>query len=209
MLAERRTRALRDLSASLGAAVDEADLAARTVAVLSQFEFDLPFVLYYQREQDNPVFRLAANRALPAEILGTLSELQAEASSPWPFGEALQSSKAVEVDDLQLRGQGWRCGQYEEAPNRAFVLPITVPGAAQIPALLVAGVSPRLPMNEAYRSFYEFLAVTISSALATARRRLRKSIAPRRHFSPMSVTSFVLRSPCCWGLCRRHSRIPA
>src|SRR5262249_54489151 len=40
MLAERRTRALRDLGASLATATDETDVAERTVRILAQFEFD-------------------------------------------------------------------------------------------------------------------------------------------------------------------------
>src|SRR5262249_25385189 len=47
MLAERRTRALRDLARSLAAATDEADVARRTAEVLARFDFDLPFLLYY------------------------------------------------------------------------------------------------------------------------------------------------------------------
>lgn len=45
ILAERRMRAVSDLSASLSSAADEADVARRTVQILSKFDFDLPFLL--------------------------------------------------------------------------------------------------------------------------------------------------------------------
>ncbi|HWW71016.1 MAG TPA: hypothetical protein VN089_13830, partial [Duganella sp.] len=47
MLGERRTRALRDLTAALAGVESVNDVARRTVAALAPFEFDLPFVLLY------------------------------------------------------------------------------------------------------------------------------------------------------------------
>jgi hypothetical protein len=58
MLAERRTRALRDLTASLSTAVDEAALAALTIDTLQRFEFDVPFVLVYSRHAETSAYRL-------------------------------------------------------------------------------------------------------------------------------------------------------
>src|SRR5262249_32676440 len=64
MLAERRTRALRDLAAGLAAASDEADVARRTVEVLAEFEFDLPFVLYYGLDASATQYVLAAHHGI-------------------------------------------------------------------------------------------------------------------------------------------------
>src|SRR5262249_21617038 len=64
MLAERRTRALRDLASSLAVADDEAGLARRTVDVLKQFEFDLPFLLYYAFDPKMEHYRLAAHHGI-------------------------------------------------------------------------------------------------------------------------------------------------
>jgi len=47
MLAERRTRALRDLTGTLGALDDLSRVAPETIRILSGFDFDLPFVLFY------------------------------------------------------------------------------------------------------------------------------------------------------------------
>ncbi|MEP7245518.1 MAG: ATP-binding protein [Gammaproteobacteria bacterium] len=171
MLAERRTRALRDLGTSLGAASDEADLAARVLSVLARFEFDLPFVLFYQLDPGTSAFRLVTKDAAAMAARGAPTCLAAGATSPGPFADALRSSQMIEVRDLSSTLEGWYSGPYEEPPNRAFVLPIPVPGAQRTPAVIVAGASPRLPMDESYRSFYDLLVVTISSALATVRAR--------------------------------------
>jgi hypothetical protein len=48
ILAERRTRALRDLTGALGAVDDLSRLAPETIRILSAFAFDLPFALFYE-----------------------------------------------------------------------------------------------------------------------------------------------------------------
>src|SRR4051794_21554845 len=61
MLAERRTRALRDLTGALGALDDLSRLAPVTIKILSAFEFDLPFVLFYEASADGSRYRLSAS----------------------------------------------------------------------------------------------------------------------------------------------------
>lgn len=171
MLAERRTRALRDLSASLGEAGNEAEVARRTLEVLSRFEFDLPFLLYYALDTKSGSYRLAAHHGVASGKAATPLCAQFDAAKPWPFGEALTSLRIVETGNVAALFQGEACGPYEKPPNSAFVLPIVVPAAERPPAVIVAGASSRLPMTEAYRSFYELLSVTISGAMATVRAR--------------------------------------
>jgi PAS domain S-box-containing protein len=171
MLAERRTRALRELSASLGIATDEGEVAKRAVEVLSRFEFDLPFLLFYAFDPQTGFYRLTAQHGIAPGRLATPLSLERDAASPWPFTEALAVLRIVEVNNLPAILQGDPCGPYEEPPNRAFVVPIVVPAAEWPPAVVIAAVSPRLPFNDAYRSFFELLGVTISGALATVRAR--------------------------------------
>jgi signal transduction histidine kinase/CheY-like chemotaxis protein len=49
------------------------------------------------------------------------------------------------------------------------VLPILPPGTDRTAFALVAGVSPRLPLDEAYRSFFDLLAAGVTTALVNAR----------------------------------------
>jgi PAS domain S-box-containing protein len=57
---------------------------------------------------------------------------------------------------------------YPEVPKTALALPILQAGRAKPAAVLVAGVSPRLAMNEAYRDFYDLIAALVGAALANA-----------------------------------------
>jgi signal transduction histidine kinase len=61
------------------------------------------------------------------------------------------------------------CGEYPESIKEALALPIIPPGCAQPLVVLVAGVSSRLPLNEAYRAFYDLIAAGVTTAVANAR----------------------------------------
>jgi PAS domain S-box-containing protein len=171
MLAERRTRALRDLAAGLAGAADEAEVARRTVAVLARFEFDLPFLLYYAFDVKAGHYRLAAHHGMAPEQFPTPLSLARDATSPWPVAEALAASGTIELEDLSSILRGLSCGPYAEPPGRGFVIPIVVPAAEQTPALIITGTSARLPMTADYRSFYDLLGVTITGALSAVRAR--------------------------------------
>lgn len=171
MLAERRTRALRDLSTGLAAATSEMDVAQRTVEALAHFEFDLPFVLYYLWNAATNRYQLAAFNGIAATASVVSSSIERDQVAPWPFAQSLTSRHVVEIADLPSLLDGAACGPYEEPPQRGFVIPILVPTAEQVPAIVVTGASPRLRLNADYRSFYDLLGVTIASALAAVRAR--------------------------------------
>src|SRR5262249_57807881 len=114
MLAERRTRALRDVEASLAAAADEAEVARRTVSVLEQFEFDLPFLLYYVFDPNKAHYTLAAHHGIAPGKSATPSNIARTGAIPWPFAKAVDASSIIEVDDLSSVLEGESCGPYEE-----------------------------------------------------------------------------------------------
>ncbi|KMZ12878.1 histidine kinase response regulator hybrid protein [Candidatus Burkholderia humilis] len=171
MLAERRTRALRDLAAIFATTRDEADVAMRTMEVLARFEFDLPFALYYRFDAGTATYTLIGAQGIARGTHATPLAFEPHATGPWSFADALSGLRTVEVEDIGDILMGEPCGPYEEAPRHAFVIPIVVPSAAQVPVLIVAAASPRLRFDDDYRSFFRLLGVTISSAVATVRAR--------------------------------------
>jgi PAS domain S-box-containing protein len=170
MLAERRTRALRDLTARLGAAATAGDLAAWTVETLAAFDYDLPFLLFYELTPDQTAYRLAGQHGIAAGGAISPVTIPADAAAPWPF-LAARDNRIAEVAGVDALLGGAVCGPYDEPPTRAFVLPIGVPGLEAPPVIVVLGVSPRLPLTEDYRGFFELIAAAISGALRTVRAR--------------------------------------
>jgi PAS domain S-box-containing protein len=169
MLSERRTRALRDLNASLASAVDMDDLSRRTVEVLSQFEFDLPLLLLYHLSPDGSTYVLAAHHGLPVRRLASIATIDAHSTTPWLMAKALTPDGPLGITEFSDLFKG--AGPYEEPPERALILPITVPGLELPTLLVVAGASPRLPFDDSYMGFYELLSTAITAAVAAVRAR--------------------------------------
>jgi len=170
MLNERRTRALRDLAARAGKAQSVEESFRLAAETLSDCALDLPFVLFYLLDPEDDEARLAAWTGLAP---GSLASPSVAALSPahhtgWPLHEVARSKQIIEVGELAARFPGLASGPYAEAPKAAFAMPITPPGSERPAGIVLAAVSPRLPMNEAYRAFYDLFAAGVTSAVANA-----------------------------------------
>ena len=202
MLGERRTRAVRDLTAHLADALSTTDVFQKMTQTLSEFDFDLPFVLAYKLDESSQDYHLASCTGVaPGTCISPLV-LSVNQPEPWPMQRLLRQAGAAEVAGLQLRLGQTPCGPYEEAPDVAFALPIWQPGMQAPVALLMAGASPRLPMNDAYRGLYDLIGAAFNAALArikTAeeeRRRLEMLAAlDRAKTAFFSNVSHELRTP--------------
>ncbi len=100
---------------------------------------------------------------------GFTPDSPAHPQTMWPIEEALRSGRAVLIEDLEQRFGGLQCGPYPESPKQAIAVPIPRMGFDRPAGVLIAGVSSRLPLDEAYRGFYDLLGGHIASALANAR----------------------------------------
>jgi PAS domain S-box-containing protein len=170
LLADRRTRTLRDLTYSLSAASTMSELSTFAVDTLSRSAFDLPFLLLYEQSEDQTCFDLIGKLGLHGEETA-VGAMKIQADSPWPIAEALRRNGPVSTANIQaLLGKG-PCGPYEEVPNRAMVLPIGANRRDRATLVAIAGISSRLPFDDAYRGFYEQLSAALSAAVATVRAR--------------------------------------
>jgi signal transduction histidine kinase len=171
MLSERRTRTLRDLAACAGKAKTTEEACRLAAATLDESSLDLPFVLIYLLDTLCKEARLIASAGLQ---IGTVAgpdvvNLETPQERGWPLIEATQSGQPQHVDDLDKRFGHLSCGPYPESLKEAMVLPIIAPGCEKPVAMLVAGVSSRLQLNEGYRAFYDLLAAGVTTSLANAR----------------------------------------
>ncbi|NMZ51751.1 ATP-binding protein [Pseudomonas poae] len=169
ILAERRTRALRDLTGRLAVAEDLPRLIALAVETLARFNFDIPFLLFYAREADG--YRLVQHDGIAPDTAASPAWIGLDDTAPWPLGAACAQKRPLQVGGIEALFAGIDCGPYPESPRTAFVLPLVVPDDTQTPLMLVAGASPRLPMDDIYRGFFELLGAALSAALASVRAR--------------------------------------
>ncbi|WP_310571198.1 ATP-binding protein [Gemmatimonas sp.] len=170
MLGERRTRALRDLAARTSQAKSVNEALALAAQTLADFDLDLPFVQLYALDPSGHLVLLAGSSGMSSAEVDRSSTVEWEATNHcvWPIDEVLRSGSTVQVGDVRARLGDVQCGPYPESPTTALALPIIPPGAKRPTAVMVAGVSSRLPLNDSYRSFYDLVASAVTTAVANA-----------------------------------------
>lgn len=170
MLSERRTRTLRDLAAGLGKAQTTQEIFALATQVLESASLDLPFCLFYLIDDSGSTATLIGQTGLaPGTSQSPLTVELSDQQGPWPLAEVVHTNRARQIEDAGVRLAGMQVGPYPELPRLAVALPIMLPGGTRPAAVMVAGFSSRLFVNEPYQYLFELIASTVSSALANAR----------------------------------------
>lgn len=169
VLAARRQGALRALAAA-GSAETTAAACAKAADVLAEVPRDIPFALVYVCDvaQLRATLQAAVGLRGGAALAPHTIEL-ANATAPWPLGKVLRQRGSLVLHDLAARLRGFHAGPWPEVPASAILLPLLSdndPGG-----VLVAGLSPRLPLDAACRDFLELLGRQMATNLATARLR--------------------------------------
>src|SRR5258708_5916961 len=112
MLAERRTRALRDLAARTANAATVEQACTVITQVLAEYTLDVPFVLLY-------VF---ANGDEDAQLAGSFG-VDAATAAAWPSPHKPNANES-QVEEIQGRLGGVACGPYPEPPRKVMSVPI-------------------------------------------------------------------------------------
>jgi PAS domain S-box-containing protein len=168
VIGERRLRTLRELGAWHEARTTEE--ACRTATrVIAENPHDLPFALLYLLGAGRRAV-LAGSTGLGRDASASPDTIYLDTpDAAWPFRRVAETGKAVEVDALPARFGQLTGGAWPESPRRAVVLPLAKPGLGEIAGFVVAGVSPRLALNDDYRGFLDLLAGHVAAAVASAR----------------------------------------
>ncbi len=173
IVGERRVEALRDLGARTGEARTAEVACAVAAETLANYARDVPFALFYLIDPDGKRARLAGATGvgLGEAVSPLVADLDADAErgSAWPFAAAIRDRAMATIDDLAARFADVPPGPWSDPPHTAVIVPIRSNKAHELAGLVVAGVSPRLRLDDRYRSFLELAAAQVASAVATAR----------------------------------------
>ena len=166
VIGARRLGVLRDLSLRLALARN-VDGVFRTVEqVLAQAAADLPFALLYEVAGSSA--KLVANVGLARATPAAPAWLTLAEDGSWPLGAVAASGHEIWVDGLDAAFAPLVAAPWPEPVTRALVLPLAQ-GDGGTSAMLVVGLSPRLPPDDDYRSFVQLLARQIAVSLSSAR----------------------------------------
>jgi PAS domain S-box-containing protein len=183
VVGERRVRALRDLGARASEAKTAEEACRIAAETLDTHARDVPFSLIYLLDAATPHLVAAAGT-----LRGSANEVAAVDALPvlpteltWAVDEVLRTGRAQTVTQIG-RNVRHAPGPWPQPPNTAIVLAIPSAVPDQPAGILIAGVSPRLALDEAYRGFIEVVASQVGIAIANARayeeeRRRAESLA--------------------------------
>jgi signal transduction histidine kinase len=167
LLGNRRMDTLRKLAvqASVARAVDEACRAA--IGVIASNPDDLPFAAIYRAEEGDSAWLVAAaGKATMGEWLPTTVAWDGEGDDRLSIRAAARGHRAVEIQGIEIHLEG---APWPEPIRSALAVPIRGAAHEPIAGVLIAGFSPRRPIDAAYRSFFELVASHVATAMAAAR----------------------------------------
>jgi signal transduction histidine kinase len=179
VIGEGRLQTVRDLGRTVAIAKTPEEACMLAADVLAGNPRDLPFSLFYLLNENATEAHLIASSGLVGEseaVPQTIDMMPSADTDGWPFKRVLDSGSAETVSNISNRLAQLPTGAWPETPETALIVPIK--SAGQTRGLLVAGFSTRRVIDDNYRSFFDFIAGHISTAVtnATAYEEERKRV---------------------------------
>jgi PAS domain S-box-containing protein len=166
VIGERRLRVLRDLAASPRAETTE-EACRRLINVLAENPRDVAFASLYLLDQPQERLNLAQHfGALPDLLVPAQIDLAGHAGA-WPIAETIRSGAPRFVELPPSGPESIASPLWPDRVAQAMVLPVKQGSSTSI-AVLIVGVSPRRPLDDSYRGFFDLLVRQFAAAIADA-----------------------------------------
>jgi len=171
VIGERRLRTLRELGAWKTGDARTAEEACQAASrILAENPHDVPFALLYLLDSEEQQARLVSSTGVARELDASLAVVGLNAADPpWPFQRVMETGQPVDMQELPVELRQLPGGAWPEPPHQAVVLPMAKSGQTRPAGFIVAGISPRLALDNDYRGFLDLLANHIAAAVASAR----------------------------------------
>ena len=167
VLAARRVRTVRDLASTGSAHRTEAEAWLAGFDVLSSNPHDLPFVLGFAVSADGAGARVVAQRPLDVAQERILCR-ELDLASPGLLGRVVATGRPETLHDVRGLVGAVVLPPWPEAVTAARLIPIRRPRSSVPYGILVVGLCPRLPFDEAYADFLSMAADQLANAIANA-----------------------------------------
>jgi PAS domain S-box-containing protein len=173
VLSERRLRALLAITPEPSTREPSSDaegllaFARRLVAKIDVDRADVPFAALYLSTEGQVRLAGCTATGVPAE------------PEHWPLKEVLNSQEPMWIEDLPKRFGHIVLPPWPETLQSAYLLPLRLPGSP-VEAILLFGISPRLPFDDSYKTFFQLLGARMASLLQSESQKLKIAEAARR-----------------------------
>src|SRR5262249_5318227 len=142
---------------------------ADAINVLADNPRDIPFAAVYTIDAHGASAIRCAATGLTADSEALPSVLTADGSDrAWPIGALVRSGESAVVD-LRATGHSLTGREWPDPVTHAVLVPIQGPAPEHPAGILVAGVSPRRPLDRDYRTFFSLVAAHMATAIVDAR----------------------------------------
>ncbi|WP_449410007.1 sensor histidine kinase [Methylobacterium komagatae] len=167
VLADRRTRLLRDLAARSIEAKSTAEAYAVAADVLAGDPHDVPFALLYALDPDGAGLTLAGRVGMPGAAVRVVLR-DGGGEDPWSLRQVAATGNPVTLEGLDGTMPDLPGGPWPEPVTQARVVPVTAGKGGRTSGVAVLGISPRLRIDERYQGFCEQVAANVSAAVTNA-----------------------------------------
>ena len=175
VLSERRLRSLLAITVdpSPEEKISDSDPLLTTLhrmlsASLTGDPADLPFASLY-----------LLNKGEVLHAVSTVPEIAVSRPEHWPLAKVVRSHAPVIVADLRARFGDLALAPWPEPLTQAYVLPLKL-ARSSIQAVLVFGLSPRLPFDHSYQTFLRLVGARIAGLLQSEVHRIEVAEAAER-----------------------------
>jgi len=198
VLSERRTELLRVLSEELWSERSSGTSIWEVASgVIDQHESDFAFVLFYAAEDGGRALRLIARAGEVPNALRIPEVFTVNAASADPLGLSLVLSgdEKMTVTDLGNPPKRLFSDRWPEPLEQIVSVPVSFSEARRPYGVLVAGLNPRISLDDALHNHLSLLASQIATTFANAQvfEDMRAAAAVKDQF--LGLVSHELRSP--------------
>ena len=167
VVGDRQLAILRELS--IRTALDEKveEIYRSLDEVLAQAGNDVPFALLYAVKGEQ-AHRVSCAGLTPGTQAAP-TELKLGDPTSWPLERVARTGQELLVEDLPARFGPLPGGPWPEPSTRALLLPVAMGADAELPGVLVVGLSPLRALDDDYRSFLQLLARQLAASISSAR----------------------------------------
>ncbi|HEX6890679.1 MAG TPA: ATP-binding protein, partial [Chryseolinea sp.] len=170
VVGERRLNLLRNLGADTMESTTKEEICKIFAQVVGNSPYDIPFAMFYLSDEERKNLRLVsfAGVKVGESISPAMVRLDKKHRQLLPYAEVFESGELEVIEQLPRKFSYIPDQPWSDIAHTAVVIPIPSAQRKHNVGVIVAGISPRLPFNSAYRSFFELLTSQVARAISHA-----------------------------------------